>query len=219
MPLAYLLDIEGTTTPIDFVTKTLFPYARSRMASYIDSGGVLPSERDQLLEEAGTSDLLQAIFNLMDADIKSTPLKAIQGRIWKAGYEEGELKGVVYPDVIPAIRKWRAAGLDVAIYSSGSVLAQKLIFGHLPEGDLCPAIAGFFDTNIGGKKSAESYHKIAESLAHPVPEVMFLSDAVTEISAAHDAGMQVRLVWRPEDGQPRPNKTGFEVISSFAEVS
>jgi len=206
-----LLDIEGTTTPIDFVYKTLFPYASRNVESFLaerfGEPEIRPLVRD--LEEQHAKDAAAGLappnwaFDskdelracvayvrwLMVRDSKCTPLKSLQGKIWQRGFESGELHGDVYADVPPAFARWRQQGREIAIYSSGSVLAQKLLFSTVPLGDLTPDIAAFFDTGIGVKAAAESYTKIAAAMAKTPQEFLFLSDAETEVQAARSAGM------------------------------
>lgn len=199
MPTVYLLDIEGTTTPIDFVTRTLFPYARQRLAAFPlspDDQALLREERAADAAYKGPDDDVAYLYFLMDEDRKSTALKSIQGKIWAQGYAAGELQGEVYPDVIPAIRRWRAGGARVYIYSSGSVLAQKLIFGHLPEGGILDLLDGHFDTNVGPKREAASYERIAKEIGVDSGQVCFYSDIQAEVDAAEAAGMQTRLIAR-----------------------
>lgn len=213
---AYLLDIEGTTTPIDFVTRTLFPYARERIAGFLASADfVNDSELLSALESlklehsadvtAGESPpevgrqpdrFLAYLHWLMDRDRKSPGLKAIQGKIWESGYRSGELKGELYPDVVPAMRRWKAAGSNVYIYSSGSVLAQMLLFRYSVEGDLTSLINGYFDTGVGPKRSDTSYEAIASSIGVPAGEVLFLSDVIEEVAAARAAGLDAIQVVR-----------------------
>lgn len=202
LPSAYLLDIEGTTTPIDFVTRTLFPYARKHLAQYLEDGVEeadllnLSEERDLDGEYSGPQADLAYLEFLMDNDRKSTALKSIQGKIWASGYQNGDLRGEVYPDVIPAILRWRSRGAGVFIYSSGSVLAQKLIFGHLPEGSILDLIDGHFDTHIGGKKVSGSYVTIARELNLEPAQIRFLTDIAEEAEAASHAGMSARIIRR-----------------------
>lgn len=201
---AYLLDIEGTTTPIDFVTRTLFPYARARLAEFLalpfeiigEDIALLANELAGDADYSGPKEPLPYLEFLMDRDRKSTALKSIQGKIWQKGYESGEIKGEVYEDVIPAITRWRATGAQIYIYSSGSVLAQKLLFGHLPGGSILHLFDGHFDTLVGGKKEAASYTRIASEIGFEPGEVHFLSDAVAEVEAARATGMQATLVDR-----------------------
>jgi enolase-phosphatase E1 len=210
---ALLLDVEGTTTPIDFVSGTLFPFARQRLRGFLQKhGAAAASDVARLREEHAAevacgeapprwADTLDAIAVyvewLMDRDRKSAGLKSLQGKIWEAGYREGVLRGEVYPDVPRAFARWRARGLRIAIFSSGSVLAQQLLFRHSSAGDLTPAIAAYFDTAAGPKREAESYRRIAAALAEPPGRVVFLSDVVAELDAALSAGMLTGLSVRP----------------------
>lgn len=214
---AILLDIEGTTTPIDFVHKTLFPYAKANIAQYFSEHFTeVASEIEQLKSEY-RKDFQNQIYGrdfdenspesvsnylefLIDIDRKSTPLKSLQGRIWQMGYKAGELKGEVYPDVLPAFERWKSEGKTIAIFSSGSVLAQKLIFGYSTFGDLTPYISAYFDTTSGAKKEAESYRKIAESLTVAPADTLFVSDVVAELDAATEAGFQTLLSIREGNG-------------------
>ena len=177
---AVLTDIEGTSSSLSFVHDTLFPYARARLPAYVAEHG---GDLDQLL-------------GWMDADAKVTELKNIQGRIWAEGYAAGELTGHVYPDAAEALRRWHAAGCKLAVFSSGSVAAQKLIFGHSVEGNLAPLFSAFFDTMTGPKREALSYVLIADALGVPPAEVLFLSDVAAETDAAKAAGMRALLVDR-----------------------
>ena len=231
MTKALLLDIEGTTTPIDFVHRTLFPYARARVAGYVsDNFASLKNEIAELAAEAerdesytkpfdkaSANSVIEYLQHLIDADRKSTPLKFIQGLIWERGYAAGELVGEVFPDVPPALERWKAAGKLIAIYSSGSVLAQKLIFSHTAEGDLSRYIDHYFDTNIGHKREAESYRRIADELERPPAEILFISDIAQELAAAADAGMQVLLSVRP--GNSPVAESSFETVDTFDRVA
>lgn len=226
---AILLDIEGTTTPIDFVHKTLFPYAKSRIGKYVEQHfGALSGEIAQLIDESthdGTytvpvdptepGSVAAYLEHLIDADRKSTPLKAIQGNIWKEGYGSGELKSVVYADVPPAFSRWSAAGKLIAIYSSGSVLAQQQLFRYTDHGDLSPFIANYFDTHTGPKRAAESYGIIADELKYSAGELLFLSDVAEELDAASLAGMETAHVVR--DG-PAPSPARHRVIAGLDAV-
>lgn len=234
---AILLDIEGTTTPISFVYDVLFPYARARMKDYVQAaigsdafapifealqqesvkeraaGEDAPS-LDQAQNEASHAAVVAnfALW-LMDHDRKSTPLKEIQGQLWQRGYEQGQIEGVVYPDVVDAMRRWNDAGHTVAIYSSGSVQAQKLIFGFSDAGDLRPLIRAYFDTTTGPKKERESYTLIAQSLDIPTQDILFLSDNPYELAAARDAGLKVRLAVRP--GNAPVQTDAYTRVSDF----
>ena len=219
---AILLDIEGTTSSLSFVKDELFPYARARLASYVsereEALGALLDDVRRIEDNAAldTQALIAKLVQWIDEDRKVTPLKSLQGMMWQEGYERGELSGHVYEDAMQALRAWHAAGLKLYIYSSGSVLAQRLIFSHTEYGDLTPWFSGYFDTTIGGKLESDSYRTIAGRMGLPPAAVLFLSDHAAEISAAAIAGMQVIHVCREAaDGAPRDGTR----IASFAELA
>jgi enolase-phosphatase E1 len=211
-----LLDIEGTTTPIDFVYHTLFPYASRKLESFLREHSLDP-EIDMLLQDLEAQHELDVQLGLqppawlhdsgeerlhssvaygqwlMARDSKCTPLKSLQGKIWQEGFDSGELHGEVYPDVPPAFERWRIQKKSICIYSSGSVVAQRLLFRTVASGDLTRYIAKFFDTRMGVKTESESYKKIAASVGREAREILFLSDAPKEIEAARSAGMQAFL--------------------------
>ena len=203
MPIrAILTDIEGTTSSITFVTETLFPYARARMADYV-------AAHPETVVDVPGDDPVATLLGWMDVDAKETPLKALQGLIWGEGYADGTLQGHVYPDAVAGLRRWHAAGLALYVFSSGSIAAQKLIFGHSVAGDLTPLFSGYFDTTTGPKRAIESYAKIADAIGLSAGDILFLSDTLAEIAAAREAGMTALLIVR--DG-------GAGDISSFDEV-
>lgn len=226
-----LLDIEGTTTPIDFVYKTLFPFARERIESFVvqhfETSAV--SKAIELLKADHTAENGTDLPEwsptptgaskfarwLMDRDRKATGLKALQGLIWKEGYQTGELKATLYDDVAPAIQRWTNDGKQVCIYSSGSILAQKLLFGHSTYGDLTDQLSGYFDTTTGPKRDADSYRAIADQLTVSTDQILFLSDMVPELNAAFEAGLSVGLVVR--DTLPE-NPNGFPVFKDFQDL-
>jgi enolase-phosphatase E1 len=219
-----LLDIEGTTTPIDFVYKTLFPFARKRLSDFVstqlDKSDLIQLEAEFKSEASSSKPEWNLpptdyLYWLMDQDRKSPALKSIQGKIWQAGYENGTLKGELFPDVLPAIKKWKSEGKKVAIYSSGSVLAQKLLFKHSQNGDISGLIDAYFDTETGPKKVADSYKKIAKRLNLAAPEIVFISDSAAECQAALDAGYQVRYSVRPGN---KVEPVSFEQVTSFEEI-
>jgi enolase-phosphatase E1 len=226
---AVVLDIEGTTTPIAFVHDVLFPFARTHLHEYVtDSRHAAPlAEVTTLLAPEHADDLARggrppALVEryarwLMDRDRKSPGLKLLQGYIWERGYRSGQLQGEVFDDVPPAIRRWHASGIAVAIYSSGSVLAQRLLFESTPDGDLTPQLAGFFDTTVGAKQSPTSYGRIATSLGHAANAVLFVSDVVDELNAARQSGLQTLLAVRP--GNPaQPGAEDYDAVQSFSEI-
>jgi enolase-phosphatase E1 len=227
-----LLDIEGTTTPIDFVYKTLFPFARARVRDYLSRNWNAPEVQAELaqLRAENSADLAKglnppaieqvesaaAYINwLMDRDRKSTSLKSIQGRIWQEGYQAGELFSEVFDDVPPAFARWRRQNKLICIYSSGSALAQKLLFAHTAAGDLTGHIYRYFDTTIGHKIEARSYRRIAEELRLAPAEIVFISDAIAELDAAREAGMKTILAMRPGN-RPVELPLNHSVLDSFA---
>lgn len=222
MTRAIVTDIEGTTSSIDFVHQTLFPYAKQHMRSFLRAhagddrvqqllADVEREVHDTLSLDAAADVLEQWIAE----DRKITPLKTLQGMIWKQGYEAGELKGHVYPDTPTFLRQWHAAGQRLYVYSSGSVEAQKLIFGYTEYGDLTPLFSGYFDTRIGAKREAQAYRKIVEQLALPAGEILFLSDIGAELDAAREAGMQTCQLLRDDKAVAAP---AHAPARNFAEV-
>lgn len=229
---AILLDIEGTTTPIAFVHQVLFPYARARVHDYLERHADDPGVRGDVAllraeyaKELHTPDLPAwnpeaYVYWLMDRDRKSTGLKALQGRIWEDGYRAGELKGKgeVYPDVRPALERWRGAGKTIAIFSSGSIQAQRNLFANTTAGDLSPFLSGYFDTTTGPKRDANSYRTIAAALRQSPSHVLFVSDVVAELDAARAADMRTALCVR-EPESPVPGPVNHPRIRSFAELA
>ena len=221
-----LTDIEGTTTPISFVHEVLFPYARRRLEAACASGDPIfaaalaqLAAEHQAEQEDGKPDFGDGAPYaawLMARDRKSTGLKALQGILWQSGYQNGELRGQVWPDVVAALARWQKRGVRARIFSSGSVLAQKLLFGHSDQGDLLPFFEGFHDTTTGPKGAAASYTAIAAAFALPPGEILFLSDVVAELDAARAAGMATGLLLRPGNQPAEPN--GHRSYSSFDEI-
>lgn len=231
-----LLDIEGTTSSITFVHDVLFPFALDRLESYLEQNFASEPVRaacEQIAADAGHQsladwsnqsgqaerELIQTeVRRLMAGDVKATGLKALQGLIWQVGFESGELRAHAYPDVIPAIRRWKAAGIDVRIYSSGSVAAQKLFFGHLEnEGNCLELFSGHYDTRIGGKKEPSSYLNIASVWPLPPASILFISDVEGELLAARDAGLQVLASVRPGNAPINPTRE-LPCIQSFEQI-
>ncbi len=236
---AILLDIEGTTTPVEFVYGTLFPLARARVEEFLSrhhqhdevKADLEALKRQREAEAQALPDLppwqedslaariasASAYMRwLMDHDRKVTAMKSIQGKIWEAAYRSGELRGQVYPDVAPAFERWRRQGRKIAIFSSGSVLAQKLLFGHSTAGDLTAYIGAYFDTTTGPKQDDQSYRRIAAAFALPPAEVLFLSDVLGELDAAQGAGMATALCVRSD--VPAPHAGRHPVVPTFDEV-
>ncbi len=214
-PAAVLTDIEGTATPIAFVHEVLFPYALARLPAFCrDHDGDPLMDEVRRLAEGGPLATLQG---WMARDEKITALKTIQGMIWAEGYARGDIAGRLYPDVAPALRRWAKAGLRLFVYSSGSVAAQKLLFGHTPDGNLTGLFSGFFDTGAGAKRDTASYAGICRGANVTPGEMLFLSDVVAELDAAAAAGLLTCQLVRPEDGTVAGS--AHPVAADFAEVA
>jgi len=209
MPRAILTDIEGTTSSIAFVAETLFPYARERLPAFLAAH---PTDAAPILAEVSAmepGDPVATLTRWIDEDRKATPLKTLQGMIWADGYRERAFTGHVYPDAVAALRRWHEAGIALYVFSSGSVAAQKLLFGHSDAGDLTPLFSGYFDTTTGPKREAASYQAIADAIGLAADEILFLSDTPQEIAAAREAGLSALLIDR--DG-------GSGDIATFGDV-
>jgi len=234
-----LLDIEGTTTPVDFVYRVLFPYARRHVKEFVSrfygteevqvdikqlrndhasdqqQQQTPPAWRDDSIDSQVESVTIYVHW-LMDRDRKSTGLKSLQGKIWEVGYRSGQLQGQVYEDVPPALVRWSEQKKDISIYSSGSVLAQRLLFQYAKADDLTRFLQGYFDTTTGPKTEPESYGRIAKALKQPPSEILFISDVIAELDAANSAGLQTTLCVR--SGRPWPQAHSYPVIRSFDEI-
>ena len=214
-------DIEGTTSSLSFVKDTLFPYAYKNLPDYVwDHEDEISALLDEVRDVERNSDLsieevIEVLLRYIDEDQKITPLKTLQGMIWKEGYKAGELVGHVYDDALVGLKRWKDQGIDLYIYSSGSVPAQKMLFGHTNVGDINELFSGYFDTTTGGKKDLESYIKIAAETGFPAQEVLFLSDCVEEISAAAAAGMSVVILDRDET---LIDPLGHSIVQSFDDI-
>ncbi|RZA19420.1 MAG: acireductone synthase [Lysobacteraceae bacterium] len=228
MKTTILTDIEGTTSSISFVKDVLFPYARRELPRFVRERGDEPEVRQWLdmvaAENGGICQdemIVETLQGMIDQDRKHTALKALQGMIWLDGYRSLDFTAHVYPDVLPQLQAWHDAGHRLAVYSSGSVAAQKLLFGNSDAGDLLPLFDGFFDTEVGHKRDADSYRLIADSLHRSPADILFLSDVIEELDAARDAGMRTVLLDRREDyPQPRTGDAthGHPRAESFADI-
>lgn len=226
---AIVTDIEGTTSSLSFVKEVLFPYARANLADYVRNHKDEPPVKSVLEEsckevgtELDTEQLIAQLIQWLDEDKKVTPLKSLQGLIWERGYQKGDFNGHVYPDAAAYLKAWQAQGLDLYIYSSGSVYAQKLLFAHTEYGDLTPLFSGYFDTHIGGKKEKESYCKIAKQLGIPADQILFLSDIKEELDAAKAAGFQTLWLIRDNTADPQAEHrqiNSFDLVALDAEIS
>jgi len=233
---AILLDIEGTTSSVSFVYDVLFPYVRRELPAFLRdhwSHAPMAKAREQIARDAGAASfsawcgdsktedaqreyLLKHLYTLMDADSKATGVKDLQGLISKIGYANGSLRSHVYPDVPPALQRWSAAGKKLAIFSSGSIAAQKSFFGHTETGNLLSFFSAYFDTTTGPKREAASYTAIACALECDAKEVLFISDVTEELDAARSAGLATALALRP--GNKLATAGAHPAIRSFDEI-
>lgn len=224
-PTFILTDIEGTTSSISFVAEKLFPYFRNNILDLSELTGnpIVKEAFEQTIQLAKSEDgetisteqeIIDKLYEWSVEDRKITPLKTLQGVLWDKGYRDGELKGHVYPEVAANLKKWKALGIDLGVFSSGSVPAQKLIFGYSVSGDLTPYFSAYFDTNTGGKREAKTYAKIAETLKLQASEILFLSDIVEELEAADSNGFQTIQLAR-ENMKP----TWKKFVTSFDDIT
>ena len=223
-----LTDIEGTTSSIRFVKDVLFPYARRALPGFVKARGQEPGVR-RWLDDAATdaggvcrdSVIVEMLQGWIDQDRKHTALKALQGMIWAEGYRSGDYTAHVYPDAVEALRRWHGQGIGLHVYSSGSVAAQRLLFGHTDAGDLTGLFSGWYDTGVGGKREAGSYREITRLIGADAGEILFLSDVVAELDAAREAGLATILLDRRED-YPEPRTAdecnGHRRVESFARI-
>lgn len=232
-----VLDIEGTVSSIDFVYRQMFPFVRRELRAFLaehfedpdvrlacqriaDQANLTqwamlcshPAARAEALEKMGT-----AVMGLMDADSKSTGLKQLQGLIWRSGFESGELTAELYPDVAPRLREWHAAGIRLFIYSSGSIAAQQLFFGHTTVGDVRELLSGYFDTTTGPKREADSFRNIAQAIGILPSRILFVSDVTAELEAAATAGLLCALAIRAGN-LPQPDADSWPQITSFDQL-
>ncbi|XP_061850113.1 enolase-phosphatase E1 isoform X2 [Colius striatus] len=228
-------------------TETLFPYIKDNVKEYLrahweeeecqqdvgllrkqaqeDSSldGAVPIPLESGSGEEELEQVIQAVVDnvhwQMSLDRKTTALKQLQGHMWRAAYATGQVKGEIFKDVVPAIQKWRQAGMKVYIYSSGSIEAQKLLFRYSTEGDILELFDGHFDTKIGSKVQSESYRRIAASIGYATNNILFLTDLPREASAAEEADTHVAVVIRPGNaGLTDDEKSYYSLISSFTEL-
>ncbi|MDR6935864.1 acireductone synthase [Luteibacter sp. 3190] len=221
---AILTDIEGTTSSIDFVKDVLFPYARKHLPAFVETHADEPEVQHWLHEaakeagivEATRTEVIDLLIRWIDEDRKSTALKALQGMIWREGYEAGAYVSHMYPEVAARLKAWHARGLSLYVYSSGSVPAQKLLFGFSESGDLTPLFSGYFDTQTGHKRETQSYARIAEAIGLPPAQILFLSDIREELDAARAAGMRTTQLIRP----PQPViENGHPAVADFDAIA
>lgn len=213
---AIVTDIEGTTSSLSFVKDILFPHARRHLADYVRRHQHAPAVREQL--EAVQAELgkrlaleetIAQLLEWMREDKKITPLKALQGMIWEDGYRRGAFTGHLYEDAARKLKEWHGKGMRLYVFSSGSVQAQQLLFGHSDFGDLTPLFSGYFDTRIGAKREADAYFRIAREIGVAPSEILFLSDIKEELDAARDAGL--RTAWLVRDGELQPHAAHHQI--------
>jgi enolase-phosphatase E1 len=219
---AIVTDIEGTTSSISFVHDVLFPYAREQLRAFVhrNAEGRAAPQIDAVRKALGRLDLsLDEVANQLiqwiDEDKKITPLKALQGMVWEQGFTNGDFTGHVYADAVDGLRAWREQGLKLYIYSSGSIFAQRLLFGFSDFGDLNPLFSGYFDTTTGAKADAESYRKIAAAINLPAHEILFLSDVEKELDAARAGGLQT--IWLVRESRMNA-QAPHRQVGSFREI-
>lgn len=219
---AVVTDIEGTTSSLAFVKDVLFPYARRSLPAFVrdheaELGGIR-AEMEAIVgqESLSSSQMVRILLQWMDEDRKVTPLKSLQGMVWKTGYESGELQSHVYEDAVRGLRRWHASGLRLYVYSSGSIPAQKLLFSHTAYGDLLPLFCGYFDTTTGPKLESASYGTIAAALDLEARSIVFLSDHVGETRAAAAAGLRTIVLAREGIAA---NTAEFPTVRSFDEIA
>lgn len=249
-----LLDIEGTTCPVSFVSEVLFPYAQKQLQDYLARHGqedaiqLLLQELKQCWQQEEDSEaraLLEASLDLsglqhddsaerrsssltaqellpylhwlIQRDRKVTPWKELQGLIWRDGYARGDLQANLFNEVVPTLREWKQKGLELSVYSSGSVEAQKLLYGHSQDGDVRGLFSHWFDTRIGSKQDVDSYRRILTCLACRADQVLFISDAIAELQAASEAGMEV--VFSDREGNPQRDPAGFNRITQLDQLA
>ena len=229
-----LLDVEGTTSAVAYVYDVMFPYARYALDDFLTERWdhpLLSAVKEQVAQDAGAESFQtwtegqeprvcfqNEIKRLMDSDVKATGLKQLQGLIWESGFVSGELRAHVFEDVPPALADWTAAGREIRIYSSGSIHAQKLFFGHSESGDLTPFLSGHYDTTTGPKREANSYQAIAKDWGLEPKDILFFSDVTAELDAARSAGMATLLCNRPGNAPSEPSEPAHDTLTTFADV-
>lgn len=220
---AIVTDIEGTTSSLSFVKDVLFPYARAHIGEFVKRRAPDPAVQtllDEVVELAGhplsQDQIIAQLIDWIDQDKKITPLKSLQGLIWEDGYRRGDFAGHIYDDVVYALRAWHQMNIKLYVYSSGSIHAQKLLFGHTAYGDLNHLFSGYYDTTLGHKREATSYQKIVDDLGFPAQRILFLSDIVEELDAARTAGMKTRWLVRMDN--PTSVTSSHLIAHSFAEI-
>ena len=230
MVKAILLDIEGTLSSISYVKDVMFPYSKKKLKQFLEENRenekvkqIIKQVEDIEGKKLSLEEVAQILEKWIDEDKKVTPLKELQGLIWKEGFESGELKGHLYEDAYKKLKEWKDKGYKLYIYSSGSVGAQKLYFSHSEYGNILDLFSGHFDTKIGNKKEQKSYEKIAKEIGLKPEEILFLTDNPDEVKAAEKAGMKAIRIVRPEDSEyiqdfPYPQMKNLEEVESVIKL-
>lgn len=221
-----LTDIEGTTSSISFVHEVLFPYARQNLARFVSEHEAEPRVQEVLAQvrelcenpDMSAAEVSEQLCQWIDEDRKITPLKTLQGYIWEAGFESGAYQGHVHADAVEQLRQWHAQGIQLGVYSSGSVHAQKLLFKYSCAGDLTPLFSANFDTRIGAKREPAAYAAIVEELGLPAQDILFLSDIVAELDAAKSIGLHTVRLTRPGETSAEDNPQQHPSAENFAQI-
>ena len=218
-----LTDIEGTTTSVSFVYEVLFPYFRNNIHKLKDLTSLnevkdafqqtIEISKAEGITLSNDDEIIAQLLKWSLEDKKITPLKTLQGILWNEGYQSGEIKGHVYDEVADQLVIWKQNNIQMGVFSSGSIAAQKLIFGYSVAGDLTPYFSAYFDTTTGGKREIETYSKIATKLDLEPSQILFLSDIVEELEAANEIGYQtVQLV------RPGTDSKWEKTVADFSEI-
>lgn len=220
---AIVADIEGTTSSLSFVKEVLFPYAREHIGEYVRrhaaEGKITALINDVRMAAGEDLDLDGVVAQLeqwIDEDRKISALKTLQGLLWETGYQQGDFQGHIYEDARQKLEQWQREGIRLFVYSSGSVYAQKLLFGHTKYGDLNKWFSGYFDTQVGAKTETASYQNIVKAIGCEADEILFLSDIEAELDAAHTAGM--RVIWLVRDSEP-DKKSAHPQVKNFTDIN
>jgi len=224
---AIVTDIEGTTSSIAFVKDVLFPYAARVIPDYVREHRERPEiaaildevAREAALPREDIEAMIAQLLRWIGEDRKLTPLKTLQGLVWRAGYEKGAYRAHIYADAARALRDWHERGIPIYVYSSGSIAAQKLFFAYSEAGDLTTLFSGYFDTTTGAKQDSASYRAIAAALGRAPERILFLSDIKAELDAAHAVGFKTCWLQRPQDSPARTSDAVHPVARDFNAIT
>jgi enolase-phosphatase E1 len=217
---AIVTDIEGTTSAIDFVHQVLFPYSTKALPDYVrqhaqqtEIAAIIAQVKAEIKQaDADLEVIITTLLDWIARDQKITPLKTLQGFIWETGFKNNHFQGHLYQDAYLNLKQWQQAGIKLYVFSSGSIKAQKLLFGYSQYGDLTYLFEGYFDTQVGNKKTVTAYQNIQKAIALPASEILFLSDVIAELDAAKTVGYHTLLLDREKNID---NTQGHNVVSDF----